>query len=447
MLPWVQHLPHARPGAVVARWPLGNYGADEGPRRGAGARSSTSSSSRPRDAALLSRRRDPARAGPGPDQEPDRGQARLSRRAALICLGDGRARTRVLLIINWATHSGGAEVQLLHLARGLAARRPRVTLCCIDRSDLEPEDAGRHRDRAGRAGRRDRAAGGARRIPRSAKLARGADVVQCTMWDPSLWGRLAAILARRPAIVADHATDRSVQVAANGAPRARWIALHNRLPRSLHLRHRRLRDLAAGGPDRRRRRAGEDRPHPQRGADRADAGGPPTAGRRRAELGLPADAAPVAMQIGAFRDEKNQLGALEAFAGGPREVPDAQLVFVGDGPMRERGRTPGDGDRRRDWAAFPRLPARRGRGAGAGGPDCSAVVVRRDADDRDREHGPRGPGPRQRRRRRPARCSARQGSACRSATQEALAAVRAAAGRPGAAGGAGRGRPRAGARL
>src|SRR5680860_1194890 len=35
--------------------------------------------------------------------------------------------------------------------------------------------------------------------------------------------------ARRPAIVSDHSTDRTVQTSSDGAPRHDWIALHNRI--------------------------------------------------------------------------------------------------------------------------------------------------------------------------------------------------------------------------
>ena len=117
---------------------------------------------------------------------------------------------RLLLLVN-RVPAGGAEKQLLHLAFGLADHGHDVTLCCVDSCDLGPA--------ASRSGEIEvvelgDTSPGARlaAIPRLTRMARAADVVHCTMWDPSLWGRIAAILARRPAIVADHATDRSKQV-------------------------------------------------------------------------------------------------------------------------------------------------------------------------------------------------------------------------------------------
>ena len=57
------------------------------------------------------------------------------------------------------------------------------------------------------------------------------------------------------------------------------------------------------------------------------------AGPSRAELGIP-DGVPTVMQVGVFRDEKNQVGALEAVAGMREKGSDAHLIFVGDGPSK-----------------------------------------------------------------------------------------------------------------
>lgn len=240
---------------------------------------------------------------------------------------------KLLLVIHHLAPSGGAEIQLAHLAKGLAELGHRVTVCCVDDWSIDPS--------ALRASgvelvslQASRRLGRIAAIPRLTRLARQADVVQCTMWDASLWGRIAAILARRPVIVADHATDRSVQVAAGGAPRAAWIKRHNRLldrftfatvacaesqrpvltaegvaaekivriPNGVPVME--LRDAAARAPD----------------------GGRP---------GL-ADGALVAMQVGAFREEKNQLGALDAIVRVRERIDGVELVFVGDGPPRSR---------------------------------------------------------------------------------------------------------------
>jgi len=132
---------------------------------------------------------------------------------------------RVLLVIG-KLGPAGAESQLITLAIGLARRGDNVTLACItkilvDRSRLE--DAGVRVVELS-AGRRTRFLA----VAALALLARRADVVHCTLWDASLWGRIAAVLARRPVIVTDHSTNRRMQLSSSGVSRGRWIALHNR---------------------------------------------------------------------------------------------------------------------------------------------------------------------------------------------------------------------------
>lgn len=260
-----------------------------------------------------------------------------------------RPPRRLLLVINHLASIGGAEVQLFHLAKGLAASGYAVTLCCIGSSSLDPEawagtnialvELGAHRREL-----RPLA------IPRLTRLARQADVVHCTMWDPSLWGRLAAILARRPVMVADHATDRSVQLASNGASRDRWIALHNRLldrftyatvacassQRQVLLGEgvsaEKIVHIPNGIPVEEMRRAAADGP-------------------TRQALGLP-EGAPVAVQVGLFRPEKNQLGALDAFQLVRERVPDAQLVFVGEGPKQAEAEARAAAIGAGEWAHF-----------------------------------------------------------------------------------------------
>ncbi len=244
-----------------------------------------------------------------------------------------RPPRRVLLIINRLAPIGGAETQLAHLAKGLAAAGHRVTVCCMDDSTFDPDELAR----AGialvelHASRRLSRVGA---IPRLVRLARRADVVQCTMWDSSLWGRIAAILARRPMIVADHATDRAVQIAANGRPRGNWIAIHNRLLDRFTFA------TVACATSQRPVLIGEGVAaakivHIPNGVPIERMQRAAAAGRSRADLGLP-PSGPIAMQIGIFRKEKNQAGGLEAFAAVPGQVPGAHLVFVGDGPERER---------------------------------------------------------------------------------------------------------------
>lgn len=256
---------------------------------------------------------------------------------------------RLLLIVNVFASIGGAETQLFHLARGLAGNGHEVTVCCISSSHIaERELAGSGLEvvELGADGRNRRPLA----VPRMARLARRAEVVHCTMWDPSLWGRIAAIAARRPVIVADHATDRSAQVTASGRQRGNWIARHNRLLDRFTYA------TVACAASQRSLLIGEGVDplkivHIPNGIPvdslRAAAGG----GSSRTELGLPASG-PIAMQVGLFRAEKNQLGALEAFAGVRASVPDVQLVFIGDGPTMETVEARAEELGARSWAHF-----------------------------------------------------------------------------------------------
>lgn len=240
------------------------------------------------------------------------------------------AARRLLLIIH-GLHLGGAELQLIHLASGLAKLGHDVTLCCIDGStvDLQPLRAnGVEVVALGAGSRIERLLA----IPRLVRLARRADVVHCTMWDASLWGRLAAIAARRPVIVADHATDRSVQVAATGAPRGAWIARHNRL-----LDRFTFATVACAGAQRdvllSEGVADEKIVHIPNGVPVSDIRAAAREAPTLEELGVP-PGAKVAMQVGVFRPEKNQAGALAAIAAARERVDSLHLVFVGDGDLR-----------------------------------------------------------------------------------------------------------------
>jgi glycosyltransferase involved in cell wall biosynthesis len=134
-----------------------------------------------------------------------------------------------ILVVTQSLGPAGAERQVAHLTVGLATQGFEVTLLCI--GDAPPLD------RAGieRAGARFVSLGAmsprarARVLPSMIGLARRADVVVCSNWDASFWGRVAAIVARRPVIVVEHAVYRSLQTSASGKPRARWIARSNRL--------------------------------------------------------------------------------------------------------------------------------------------------------------------------------------------------------------------------
>ena len=239
-----------------------------------------------------------------------------------------RAPMRVLLTVN-RLFRAGAETQLRNLAIGLREHGHAVTLLAV-------EDVVAYRDELEAAGVEVEVLGAKRRrqklraLPVLVRAARRADLVHCTGWDASLWGRLAAIAARRPTVVTEHAGDRTLQVSKRGVPRARLIALHNRLldratdatvvvstaqrpvleaegvrPASIFL-------IPNGVP------IGELR---QRAAAAEDV---------RDALGVPAGAAMV-LQVARFAAGKHQTTALRAVARLRERFGDVRLVFAGDG--------------------------------------------------------------------------------------------------------------------
>lgn len=255
---------------------------------------------------------------------------------------------RVLMVIQ-NLRPGGAEMQLIALARGLAERGQEITIVCMGEPDTDVSslrEVGIEVIGLGATRREQRLA----RLPRLTRLARRADVVQCTMWDSSLWGRLAAAIARRPAIVSDHATDRSVQTSSAGGERHDWIALHNRaLDRvtfaTVACARTQVPLLEAEG-------VSPERivyiPNGVPTAELREAAKPPPG---RADLGIPEDAR-VIIHVAQFRPEKNQAATYEAVARLRGELGDVHAVFVGVGraikvPLEERAAADGA-----DWAHF-----------------------------------------------------------------------------------------------
>jgi len=53
----------------------------------------------------------------------------------------------------------------------------------------------------------------------------------------------------------------------------------------------------------------------------------------RARFGLPAEC-PLVVHVGSFTPEKNHAGLVEAFSLAAREVPDARLLLIGEGPLK-----------------------------------------------------------------------------------------------------------------
>lgn len=255
---------------------------------------------------------------------------------------------RVLLVIS-RLGTGGAEWQLVHLAIGLAERGHHVTLCAIHRVN------DRHREPLAGAGVElvvlgaDTRGERARAMPRIARLARAADVVHCTNWDSSLWGRLAALAARRPVVVADHTTDRTTHASRTGARRGSLVALHHRLlgrwtHTTVACARVQLGILESEGVP------AERTTYIPNGIPLAEVRAAAARGADREDLGLPPEA-PLVMHVAKFRPEKNQSGTLDIVSALREEVPGTRLVFVGHGPQLEpvRQKAAAMGA---DWAAF-----------------------------------------------------------------------------------------------
>lgn len=262
-------------------------------------------------------------------------------------MASGSPRRRILLVVNsvgWA----GAETQTCYLATGLSESGHSVVLLAIGAiwRNIEPlEKAGVTVVALGTV----RRAGKLAATLRIARYARRADVVHCSGWDATLWGRLGALLARRPVVITEHTPGRHLQVTEAGAPRGRAIALHNRLldrvtyavvavgrwqigllesegvrPRSIVRIHNavpveEIRERANRGPE-------------------------------RASLGIPADAR-VVMQVARFSPQKGQATTLRTVARLRQTLGDVRAVFVGDGDEEARVRREA-AELRADWACF-----------------------------------------------------------------------------------------------
>jgi glycosyltransferase involved in cell wall biosynthesis len=255
---------------------------------------------------------------------------------------------RLLLVIDllfWA----GAETQLRHLAIGLRELGHEVTLLAMNDATSYVADL----DEAGvelRVLGVESRLGKLGAMPQLTRIAREADLVHCTGWDASLWGRLAAMGARRPVVVTEHTAGRSFQVSRSGASRERLIALHNRLldrftSATVVVAETQVPLLEAEGVrpesivripnavplEDLRRRAGE--------------------GANRAELGVPEDAKLV-VHAARFTPPKGQPVTLRAVerlreTGGE----DIRVLFVGAGPEEQKVRRQAE-EMGAEWATF-----------------------------------------------------------------------------------------------
>jgi glycosyltransferase involved in cell wall biosynthesis len=255
---------------------------------------------------------------------------------------------RILLVTNWVGW-GGAETQLDYLAIGLAEAGYSVRMLAIgellrDTGHIEAAGVEVQALNAVDRGKKEQ------RFPKMVRSARWADVVHCTGWDATLWGRLAAIVARRPVLITEHTPGRDLQVTSGGRSRGRAISLHNRLldPFTyatiiVGVWQRAL--LEAEGV-----KAGKI-VHVPNAVPIADLRRRAGEGPRRADLGLPDDAL-VVVQVARFKSQKRQLATLRTVARLRERLGDVHVVFLGEGSeeqsVREEAERLGAGD----WVHF-----------------------------------------------------------------------------------------------
>jgi glycosyltransferase involved in cell wall biosynthesis len=258
----------------------------------------------------------------------------------------------ILLITNWISWAG-AENQLMHLGLGLRAAGHSVVLLAtgsVLRPAKELEEAGAEVVALGAAGRWQKL----RALPTLVRYARRADLVHCAGWDATLWGRLAAVLARRPVVITEHTPGREYQVSERGSSRVRAIALHNRLlDRGTYAAivvgawQRHLLEEEGVSSDsivripnavpvaELRRRAAE--------------------GPSRAELGIPEDAI-VVIEVARLAPQKGQTTVLRTVAALREKFGDVRAVFVGedvgDGSTEREAKREAEELGAADWAMF-----------------------------------------------------------------------------------------------
>jgi glycosyltransferase involved in cell wall biosynthesis len=262
-------------------------------------------------------------------------------------MAGGRRRLRVLLVTNWISWAG-AETQLGHLATGLSQAGHTVTLLATGRVVVDPspfEAAG-----VKIVGLNVRRRWEKLLVPfRVARLARRCDLVHCAGWDATLWGRLGALLARRPMVITEHTPGREYQVSPTGASRTRAIALHNRL-----LDRFTYAAVVVGGWQRGLLETegvrAETIVHIPNAVPVAALREQARGGAERSGLGIPDDAL-VIIEVARFAPQKGQAQVLRVAAGLRETLGDVRVVFVGSGETEEAVRE--EAERlHADWAEF-----------------------------------------------------------------------------------------------
>ena len=244
---------------------------------------------------------------------------------------NARGPRRLLLVIPMLG-GAGAENQLVYLAIGLATRGYDVTLAAVVsvRRDIEPLRAAGVR--VVDLGARSRL-GKIAALRRLVRLARNADVVHCGLWDATLWARLAAIVARRPVVVAEHSGGREIHRSRTGAPRGRWIAAHHRILSPFTFAtvacatwQMPLLEREGVDPDK--------LVYLPNGVPIDDLQAAADSGPDRAALDLPEDAI-VIVHVARLEYMKNQRSSLDTVARLRGVLGDVRLLLVGDGSQRE----------------------------------------------------------------------------------------------------------------
>lgn len=243
----------------------------------------------------------------------------------------GSPRRRILLVTNCIGWDG-AETQLNHLAMALSEAGHSVVMFAIDGVAADVSrltEAGVGIVSLDASSRLAKLLG----VLRIARCARRAELVHCTGWDATLWGRLGALLARRPVVITEHTPGRHLQVNSRNVSRARTIALHNRvLDRftyaTIAVALWQFELLEGEGV-----RSGSI-VHIPNAVPVEELRARAELGPSRAALGIPEDA-PVVAHVARFASQKGQLSTLRA---GPRlreRLGDVRILFVGQGPEEE----------------------------------------------------------------------------------------------------------------